>query len=289
MTQFSLYRPSSLDDALSFLSSHPREVKPIAGGTDLLVAARQEAPNWTWALDLSGLGEIRGIRRDGMSVCIGAGTTHAEISESTLIAETAPFLASAVRTIGSAQIRNRATIGGNIMNASPAADSIPPLVALDAVAAIGSVRGVRTVELGELITGPYSTAVAFDELLLDVRFRPIPPGARSEFIKLGRRRAMAISRLSVAAMLAVDDNGLIMDARVSAGAAFPTPCRIREAEAVLGGRQYRPELAAEAGKAAGDAMVRASGIRWSTDYKLPVLGALVARAIRRCAGEESWE
>lgn len=295
MTRMEVYRPSCLDDALRYMwecaQAQDNPARPIAGGTDLIVSARHAALDAeqpaTWrVVDISGLPEISGICVDGDEVSIGAATTHTEIEESAVILRTAPFLAEAAATIGSRQIRNRATIGGNVMNASPAADSLPPLVALSATATLASVRGRRAIPVIELVTGPYRTAVAPDELLVDVRFRALEPGSRSAFIKVGRRRALAISRLAAAVAVLFDSGARILDIRISAGAAFPTPCRIGQAEQVLLGREYAVELAEEAGREAARAMVRATGIRWSREYKEPVLAAIITRAIRQCAAKE---
>jgi CO/xanthine dehydrogenase FAD-binding subunit len=295
VTQMEVYRPSCLGDALRYMweCAQGDAARPIAGGTDLIVSARHAAEATAAGqspcrrvIDISGLPEISGIRADGDRVCIGAATTHTEIEESGVIAQAALFLAEAAATIGSRQIRNRATIGGNIMNASPAADSLPPLVALSATATLASVRGRRAIPVIELVTGPYRTAAAPDELLVDVRFRALEPNARSVFIKVGRRRALAISRLAAAVAALFDSDAQILDIRISAGAAFPTPCRIGQAEQVMLGREYSARLAEEAGREAARAMVRATGVRWSTEYKEPVLAAIITRAIRQCAAKE---
>ena len=298
MTQMEVYRPSCLDDALRYMwecaQAQGNAARPIAGGTDLIVSARQAALDAeqpaTWrVVDISGLPEISGICAAGDQVCIGAATTHTEIEESAVILRTAPFLAEAAATIGSRQIRNRATIGGNVMNASPAADSLPPLVALSATATLASVRGRRSLPVSELITGPYRRAATPDELLLDVRFRALEPRARSAFIKVGRRRALAISRLAAAVAALFDSDGRIRDIRISAGAAFPMPCRIGQAEQVLLGNVYSAELAEQAGREAARAMVSATGVRWSRDYKEPVLAAIITRATRQCAAKEGLD
>lgn len=298
MTQMEVYRPTCLDDALQYMwhcsQAQGNAARPIAGGTDLMVAARHAAEDagqpaiWR-VVDISGLPEISGICVDGDEVCIGAATTHTEIEESAVVLTTAPFLAEAAATIGSRQIRNRATIGGNVMNASPAADSLPPLVALSAMATLASVRGRRRLSVSELVTGPYRTAAAPDELLLDVRFRALEPGARSAFIKVGRRRALAISRLAAAVAALFDSDARIPDIRISAGAAFPMPCRIDQAEQVLLGSVYSAELAEQAGREAARAMVSATGVRWSREYKEPVLAAIITRAIRQCAAKEGLD
>ncbi len=301
MTQIELCRPACLEDALRYMSECAPEAeaaragaRPIAGGTDLLISVRQASPgelaDWR-VVDISRLSEISGIRRDGDLVCIGAGATHTQIERSEVIAQAAPFLAEAVRSIGSLQIRNRATIGGNIMNASPAADSLPALAALGAVATLASVRGRRETPIGELVTGPYKTSAAPDELLVDVRFRALASGEHSAFIKVGRRRALAISRLSAAVAVCFGPGAIVRDIRISAGAAFPAPCRIVGAEQVALGKTYSVDLAEQVGREVAEEMVQATGIRWSTEYKKPVLAAIITRAIRQCAakqGVDAW-
>jgi len=279
---FNFIRPASLDEALGFLAEKGEGTKIIAGGTDLLVELRgipagEKGPKRV--LDISGLPELKGIRKEGEEIVVGSGSTHREVHTSDLIREAAPLLAAASAAVGAAQHRNIATIGGNIMNASPAADTVPALIALEAEAVLMSREGKRVEKLSGIFVKPYLTSVRPDEILTSVRFRCLPPGARSAFVKLGRRNALAISRMNVAVVLFLED-GMIREARIAPGSATPMPERFAAAEKILVGKRPSEELFRAAGAAVAAEMVERSGRRWSTPYKEPVIAALAARALR---------
>ncbi|MGZ4983462.1 MAG: 2Fe-2S iron-sulfur cluster-binding protein, partial [Chthoniobacterales bacterium] len=210
-------------------------------------------------------------------------TTHSELMCSETLRKFAPLLASAAASIGSPQIRNRGTVGGNIMNASACADTVPPLIALGGTVTLQSKAGCREMDLASLFLKPYQTKARPDELLTAIRFSKRPPDAHSAFIKLGRRNAVSITRLSVAAILQTGHDGKIVDARIVPGAAFPTWRRATEAEQILIGAKPTEKLFAAAGQKVSEAMIRETGRRWSTEYKEPVLAVLVRRALERCA------
>lgn len=282
MIPFNFIRPASLDEALGFLAEKGEGTKIIAGGTDLLVELRgipagEKGPKRV--LDISGLPELKGIRKEGEEIVVGSGSTHREVHTSDLIREAAPLLAAASAAVGAAQHRNIATIGGNIMNASPAADTVPALIALEAEAVLMSREGKRVEKLSGIFVKPYLTSVRPDEILTSVRFRCLPPGARSAFVKLGRRNALAISRMNVAVVLFLED-GMIREARIAPGSATPMPERFAAAEKILVGKRPSEELFRAAGAAVAAEMVERSGRRWSTPYKEPVIAALAARALR---------
>lgn len=316
-------RPGSLEEALRWLAQRGSETRVLAGGTDLLVQLRQrsgdlviksrvlkpgtgagdgngvaagdlredaqpedEAP--VWLMDISQLSELKRISEFVDRLEIGALVTHTRISESILVRQRARALAEACASVGGPQIRNRGTIGGNIANASPAADTLPALVVLDAVAVVAKWEDgrmkVRELPVTDLVTGPYRTALAPDELIVSVRIPLLPAGARSVYVKLGRRNAMSISRLSVAAWAVLGADGRVADVRICPGSATPRPMRFSEAERVLIGQLPSFELAAEAAKAVADAMVAVTGVRWSTEYKRPVVEALSRRALAAVLG-----
>ncbi len=291
-----VFRPATLDEALRYMADRPG-ARPIAGGTDLLVALRARAGagagaggGATQLVDVSGIAELREVRLERDKLVVGAGIRFAELAESAAVAGAAPVLAAAAAQVGSVQVRNRATLGGNIMNASPAADSLPALAVHESVCVLRSARGgERRLPLGQLVTGAYATAAGLGELLVAVELEDCGAWRRS-YIKLGRRQAMAISRLAVAVLARFED-GVVRDVRIAAGAAFPVPGRVAAAEEAARGAVYSRDMARAAGEAAADEMVRVSGVRWSTRYKQPVLAALVERAIRQCAageGLDSW-
>lgn len=282
MILFNFIRPASLAEALDFLAENGEGTKIIAGGTDLLVELRgipagEKGPKFV--LDISGLPELKGIREEGEEIIVGSGTTHREVQTSESIREAAPLLAAASATVGAAQHRNIATIGGNIMNASPAADTVPALIALEASAVLRSREGERVSPLSGIFVKPYQTDAKPNEILTTVRFRRLPAAAKSAFVKLGRRNALAISRMNVAVVLFLRD-GAISEARIAPGSATPMPERFAAAEKILIGQKPSEELFRAAGAAVAAEMVERSGRRWSTPYKEPVIAALTARALR---------
>ncbi len=282
MIPFNFIRPKTLGEVLDFLAEKGEKAKIVAGGTDLLVELRGIPPGGKgpeWVVDISGLPELKGIREEGEIITVGSGVTHREVHTSDLIREGAPLLAAASATVGAAQHRNIATIGGNIMNASPAADTVPALIALEAEAVLKSREGERAGKLSEIFVKPYQTDASPGEILTAVRFRRLPAGAKSAFVKLGRRNALAISRMNVAVVLFLED-GTVREARIAPGSATPMPERFAEAEAVLLGRKPSEEILRSAGAAVAAEMVERSGRRWSTPYKEPVIAALTARALR---------
>ncbi|MEA1928470.1 MAG: FAD binding domain-containing protein, partial [Candidatus Auribacterota bacterium] len=208
MIPFNLVRVESLEEALEFLSRNGSEVKIIAGGTDIMVELRDISPGEKGpgtVLDITPINELKGIKDGGDIITIGALTPHREISNSPIIQQYAPLLASACSTIGATQHRNIATIGGNVINGSPAADSVPALVALNGEAVFRSPAGERVTLLKDIYLKPYQTDIKDDEILTAVRFFRLPEGARSSYIKLGRRNALAISRMNVAVVLIIKE------------------------------------------------------------------------------------
>ncbi|MCX6893148.1 MAG: FAD binding domain-containing protein [Verrucomicrobia bacterium] len=270
MKPFEYIAVHTIAEACDALAAHGAETRLLAGGTDLLIELRRgskKAPRVV--LDISGVAEMAGIAESGAHITLGPLTTHAELARSELLREFAPLLGEAAAAIGSPQIRARGTVGGNIMNAAACADTVPPLIALGATVALQSKAGCRELALADLFVKPYQTRANADELLTAVRFPKPGPGARSAFIKLGRRNALAISRLSVAAMLELGKDGRITEARIVPGAAFPTWQRVTEAERLLLGEMPGEPLFASAGRKVSEEMIKATGRRWSTEYKEP--------------------
>lgn len=287
MRHFQFLSARSVEEALGILADKGEACRVLAGGTDLLVDLREEDGRWPglrWVLDISGLEELKGIRLDGDTVRLGALVTHAQVASHPVLAQEVGFLAEACRSVGSPQIRNRGTVAGNVVNSSPAADSLPPLVALQAEVELASLRGRRTVPLAQMLDRPYRPLLGPGELVTAIRFPRPPRGSRSCFIKVGRRRALAISRLSVA-VIALDS-----EVRIVPGAAFPMPARAQKAEAILRGLSPDQESAklgemvVAAGQAAAEEMVERAGVRWSTEYKYPVLVGITRRALERVLG-----
>jgi len=273
-------RPRSLEEALELMTSG--EVTPIAGGTDVVVQLRHGGPKKL--VDVAGLG-LDFVRTEGDLLEVGACVTHSTLSRHHAVKAGVPLLSLAAGCVGTEQIRNRGTVGGNVVNASPSADTVPALLSHDAELVLVSQSGTRTVPLGQFISGPYLTQKKADELLHSIRCRMAAPGARVAFMKVGRRSAVNISRMTVAVCAVVSEDGVVRDLRLSVGSAFPIACRLDDVEALLRGKRLAGELCREAGALASELMVKTTGVRWSTPYKQPVLAGLVERALRKVSGE----
>ena len=266
MKPFEYIAPQTVAEACDLLAEYGAGARVLAGGTDLLVELRRGSKHPpSLVLDISSILELAGIADDDGFITIGPLATAADLMRSVPIHKFAPLLAAAAATIGSPQIQSRATVGGNIMNAAACADTVPPLVALGATVTLQSIADRRELPVAEFFLKPYETKARPDELLTAVRFPKLRPGMRSAFIKLGRRNALAISRLSVAAILELRKDGRIADARIVPGAAFPRWQRVTEAERMLVGEKPGEKLFAAAGKKVADEMIKATGRRWSTE------------------------
>ncbi len=286
MKPFNYIACDSVQAACRLLDERGGAARILAGGTDLLLEMRSHGACPETVVDIGPVTILHGISLREGEISIGPLTTHAELSRSSTVRSRAGFLAAAAGAIGSPQIRNRGTIGGNIMNAAPCADTVPPLVALGARLTLCSERGERVVGIDGFFEAPYRSLARENELLTLIRFPPAPANSRSVFLKLGRRNAVSIARLSVAALVARDPDGIITDARIVPGAATPVWKRMPEAEGVLIGMKPSPSLFVEAGRNVSETMVGMTGRRWSTEYKEPVLAVLVRRALEICCAKE---
>lgn len=284
MIEFDFIRPKTLDAALDFLNREGKDTRVLAGGTDLLVELRSLSPEGRdlprYVMDISALEELAGIEESDGTISIGPLTTHGEIAGSALLRRRAPLLARACSLVGAVQLRAVGTIGGNIINASPAADSVPALIALNAEVEFRTAGGKRHFLLKDIFVKPYRTDIQPDELLVRIKFPALPDGAKTAFVKLARRNALAVSRMNIAVVVLLKD-GVVIDARVSPGSATPLPDRISAAEEVLLGKTPTEELIRQAGRKVSEEMVNRSGVRWSTPYKKPVIEALASRALRQ--------
>lgn len=289
MYRFEYLRPISIKEACQLLETYGDTAKVIAGGTDLMVQIRDEhkkLKDMKYVVDITHIKELSFIKEEGDRISFGALVTHDEIYKSSIIREVAPFLSEACNTVGSPQIRNRGTIAGSICNASPASDPVPPLIALEAEVKIESVRGSRIVPLKSIYLKPDVTNLAADELITEIYFKKLAPDSKMAFVKLGRRKALAISRINVAVALRKDGEGRIIEARIAPGCVFSVPNRVRAAEMVLIGKVPTEDLIHEASEKVSEAMIQRTGIRWSTEFKKPVIEALTRRAINQAMGVE---
>jgi CO/xanthine dehydrogenase FAD-binding subunit len=274
--------PTRLVDAYAELRDGP--VTPIAGGTDLMVALTGELGEPPERmLDLWHLDELRGIALDGAAVVLGALTTYTDIRRSSLCREHLPALVEAAATIGAAQIQNRGTIGGNAANASPAGDTLPVLLALDATLVCGSGRGEREVPATAFWPAYRRTALAPDELLLRIRF-PLVAGRDSRFRKIGTRRAQSISKVVMALSYCAGAGGAWTSVRLALGSVAPTPIRASATEAVLEGRPPTPETADLAAETLAGELHPIDDVRSTAEYRRVVAARVLHRLVREAGG-----
>jgi len=274
--------PQDLFEAYERLAAGP--TRPIAGGTDVMVAITGElGPIPERMLDLSRIEALRGIELEAGQLVLGARTTYSEIRRSTLCREHLPALVEAAATIGAAQIQNRGTLGGNLANASPAGDTLPILLAADAVILVGGQRGEREIAASDFFVEYRKTALAPDELILQVRF-PLARGRELRFRKVGTRRAQAISKVVMAlAWRDLRSEGWT-DVRVALGSVAATPIRATATEAVLEGAQPTPEVADRAAETIAAELKPIDDVRSTADYRRAVSARILHRLLRDAGG-----
>jgi CO/xanthine dehydrogenase FAD-binding subunit len=277
--------PRTLAEAYALLADDGQPWRPIAGGTDLMVAITGElGPPPARVLDLWRIHELRGIAtRDGV-LSIGALTTYAQLRRSPEIADFAPALADAAATIGAAQIQNRGTIGGNIANASPAGDTLPVLLALDAMIVVGGPGGDRAVPAARFWPSYRETALAPGELVLRVEI-PILDGRQARFRKVGTRRAQAISKVVLClAWTEAEPGAPWADVRLGLGSVAATPIRATSAEAVLEGGFPDEPTTTRAADALAAEIHPIDDVRSTADYRRAAAARVLARIIREEGG-----
>ena len=275
-------RPDRLDDALAILAAEPRLV--VAGGTDVYPAFASR-PIDRPVLDVTALPALRGVADDGDAWRIPALTTWTDVAEAELPPEL-DGLRAAARTIGGRQIQNAGTICGNVVNASPAADGLPNLLALDALVEIASAAGVRVVPVGEFVLGNRRTDLGSGELVTGLRLPKVTGAAngvaRATFLKVGSRAYLVISIVAVATVLVVD-RGIVVDARVAVGASSPVARRLRGLERELRGRRAGPSLATVPAMEHLSPLAPIDDVRGTSDYRWEAALTLVRRAIAEVA------
>jgi CO/xanthine dehydrogenase FAD-binding subunit len=275
-------RPRDLAHALRLVhaAAGSERMSPIAGGTDLLVYLNAGAHEGRRFIDLWGLDELRGIRATRGGVRLGALTTFSEIREHTLLRRRFPALVAAAAEVGGRQIQNRGTVGGNIANASPAGDSLPALLALDAVVHARSVAGERALPFAGLYTGYRRLALAADELIAGVTL-PDPPARSLQFFrKVGTRRAQSISKVVMAGVARRGRDGRLDHVRLAWGSVAPVTLRATRAEASLLGAAPSAAAASRAREALAADIAPIDDIRSGRDYRLAVAGNLLGQFLR---------
>jgi CO/xanthine dehydrogenase FAD-binding subunit len=281
--------PTDLSGAFEVLATGSTDtpVRPIAGGTDLMVAINGEiGPPPDRLVDLWGIDALRGIRTDGDALSLGALTTYTDIRRSSLCREHMPALVEAAATIGAAQIQNRGTLGGNIANASPAGDTLPVLLATDAVIVLGSSSGEREIEAAAFWTDYRRTALRHDELILRVLL-PLQSEREVRFRKVGTRRAQSISKVVLAVAWRPAQSGsrtVWRDIRVALGSVAPTPIRCPRTEAVLEGSPATPEVADRAAEVLAAELSPIDDVRSTAEYRRVVAARILHRVVREAGG-----
>lgn len=286
MLEFQALKADNLDQALKILDEK-KKVEMVAGGTDMLVMINNESDDlkdMEYLLDISSLDGLNKIVDKENYLKIGSLCTHNDIKKSKLVKDNFPVLAKAAQVIGSTQIRNRGTIGGNINNASPAADLVTPLIALDAKVVLKSKGQNRELPLSQYITGPYRTDRKENEIMTEVKVPYINDKYYDSFQKVKRRKAVAIARINLAVITKIEDNKF-NDIKVAFGSATPTAIRFRDIEKYLSGKYINEINFEEVAKKTGEEMVSITGTRWSTPYKKPVVGNLLKRALKEIIKE----
>ncbi len=277
---------SKVEEALALLQQHGRAARIVAGGTDLIIEMeRGQRPQLKVLIDITrvkGLDEI--CARDGM-VHLGPLVTHNHVLGSALIRQRGLPLAQASWEVGAPQIRNRATIAGNLITASPANDTITPLIAMDAQVTLSSQAGQRAVALQDFYSGYRQTVMLPNEMLSAISFPALRDNQRGLFLKLGLRRAQAISVVDAAIVLSFAADETVSAARIALGSVAATIIRAPAAEAYLLGKRLNPENIAAAARLAGQAASPIADVRGSAEYRSEMVKVLVARALRRLAHE----
>jgi carbon-monoxide dehydrogenase medium subunit len=270
-----------VEEAVAFLRENGENTKVLAGGTDLIPQMRwgENRPQYVMSLSLvKGLDRIEFDEATGLK--LGSMCRIAQIEKSPIIKSHYPLLSQAASVLGSKEIRNRATIGGNLCTAAPSADMPPSLLTLDAKAVIASGRGEKTVPLEGFFKGPKKNSLEGGEILVRLEIPPMRPNSAGEYVKFGRRRAMEITMIGVAALLTIDPaDNRCTEARLALATAAPTPIRAKEAEKVLKGKKLDQDLIASAASTAlGECSPRSSW-RTTEEYRRELIPVLVKRAV----------
>jgi CO/xanthine dehydrogenase FAD-binding subunit len=278
MVDVDYIRPQDLGGALVFIKAHGPETTILSGGTDVMIDLRSGTLQSKYLLDISRLSALREIKIRGPELTIGAAVTISEINTSDIIGRHAPALQKAADRFAGRQVRNIATIGGNVAHCSPCGDTIPPLLIHDAVAVVVSSAGRRNVPIEEMAGGPYHCTLQPSELITHFILKPKPEEVEfADFQKIGRRKELAIARMSMAAMIAQSGDKSISFIRFALGSCTPTPRRFREIEEMLQGRVPDEILLWEAGRVLAERMLEITGRRSSAVYKEPAIQGLFVR------------
>jgi xanthine dehydrogenase iron-sulfur cluster and FAD-binding subunit A len=284
-------RPTSLVEVLELLRKFAGDARLIAGGTDVLVELQRGVRPTQTLIDITALHDLKYVRHEGATLALGALTTHNDVVASQECVRYAPPLAQACWEVGAPQIRNRATIAGNLITASPANDTITPLMALAAEVVLLSSAGERIVPLRDFYLGVRRTVMRPDELLREIRVPALSESQRGLFLKLGLRQAQAISVIDIALVITFEQD-YVSEVRLALGSLAPTIVRAASVEAYLKGKQLDDATCREAGRLANEDVSPIGDIRGSAEYRRATLSGLVTQGLQRIAAgahNNSWQ
>jgi carbon-monoxide dehydrogenase medium subunit len=280
MAEFDYFEPTDLAEACKLLDAYRGEAAILAGGTDLLVKVKEEIREPRYVINIKRIPGLSYIAYDEGGLKIGALTLFRDIAESETIREKYPALHLAAQKMGSPLIRNLATLGGNLSQSSPSADSAPPLLVYGAQVKLVSSRGERSVPLEDFFLGPGSNARAEDEVVTEVWVPASDGQAKSNFMKISRRKGTDLAIVNVAALLRPDSSdGVCEDIRIALGAVAPVPIRAKKAEQTLIGKTLNPDTIREAALIAQEEVAPISDVRASAEYRLDMVRVLFEKII----------
>lgn len=285
MKPFDYVAAHSLKEAISLLAQNSPEARPIAGGTDLLVRMKRNLVHPRLLVDLTEVPEFREIELNEKGLRIGSMVTHAEIMNSPLVRQYAPALAAASASVGGPQTRYLGTIGGNLASGVPSMDGAPPLLALEAKVTVAHSNGQRVLGLENFFSGPQCTILTPEQLLMDILIPAENLGKPSGFVKYGRRKALSLSLVNMAACVELDQTGRrFVRVRLAMGAVAPTPMRAYEAETFLEGKEVTEGTLAEAGVIAAREAKPIDDLRASAEYRRELIRVLTGRVLGEALG-----
>ncbi len=286
LPKFECLEPGTLQEACSLLTKYKEQARVIAGGTDLLVKMKDREIKPRYLIRVKQIPHLDYIERDGTGgIKIGALATLHAVQISPLIREQCDILAQAIDQMASPQIRTLATIGGNLCNAVPSADTAPPLLALGAKLKLVNAKGERIIPLTEFFVGPEETVLDDGELLAEIQVSTPAVNSGGVYIKHTLRRALDLAIVGVAAMVTLDSaKGVCQDICIALGAVAPTPVRAGSAESIIKGKSFDETLIGRAAQAAAETARPISDIRSSADYRSEMVSVLTRRAI-----SQAWE
>lgn len=279
MRRFELALPRSVDEALKVLKDRGSDAKLLAGGTDLLPQLKNGLIKPACVIDLSGVERVRSVQGDARGLRVGAAVSARALERHAAARATYTSLSESAALVGSVQVRNLATLGGNLCNAAPSADMAPPLLALEAEAVIVGPKGERRVPLATFFTGVRRTVLAPDELLLEIVVPAPGPRSGGNYLRHTPRRELDIAVVGVASQLTLS-NGVCSKARIALAAVAPTPVRATAAEQALEGQPVTPEAIERAAELAVGVAKPISDQRGSADYRLHLVRVLTGRTLR---------